>query len=151
MSHVRGLTCLIIFLNHHRADLCVRLALTHSNPARVSMSFLMDEVFASPFMFKHCLKLKPVRWSPLKHSPREEKKKKFCRALEGVRTGEINDFENGMRMFWGRILRIEWNNKSLRGSMKGQRLRVTNALHPPRPKFSRFTSCFQKISGRLRR
>ena len=27
----------------------------------VSTLFLMDKVFVGPFMFKHCLKLKPVK------------------------------------------------------------------------------------------
>ena len=31
--------------------------------------------------------------------------------------------------------------------MKGQLLKVTNVLYPPRPKFPRFTSYFQKNSG----
>ena len=35
----------------------MQLAITESNPARVSTLFLMDKVFAGPFMFKHCLKL----------------------------------------------------------------------------------------------
>ena len=28
------------------------------------MVFLVDEVFAGVFIFKHCLKLKPVKWAP---------------------------------------------------------------------------------------
>ena len=46
---------------------------------------------ASPFMFKHCLKLKQAKWLPFKYSPKTEKNRKLCRALRGVRTEEINN------------------------------------------------------------
>ena len=91
---------------------------------------------------EHYLKLKPVKWAPSKHSP-TEKKEKFRRAPEGVRTQEIPNVENGRRVFWVRILRIWCNDKSQRATF--------NVLYPPCPKLPEFISYFQRNSGRLRR
>ena len=66
----------------------MRFAITESNTARVSALFLMDDVFTGPFMFKHCLKLKPVKWAPPKYSPNGEKESKIPQDAEGMRTEE---------------------------------------------------------------
>ena len=95
--------------------------------------------------------LKPVKRAPPKYSLKGQKNRKFHRAPGGVRTEEIADFEKDRRVIWGRISKIECNNKSLWEYIKGQLLKVTNVLYPPRPKFPRFTSYFQKNSGRLLR
>ena len=99
--------------------------------------------------FEHCLKLKPVKWAPSKYSLTGENNQNFLRAPEGVQTEEIPDFQNVRGVFWGRILQIECNNKSLWEYIKGKLLKVMNVLYPPRPKFPRFTSGFQNNSGRL--
>ena len=57
-------------------------------------------------MFKHCLTLKLVKREASNYFPKGEKNRKFCRALEGVNTEEITDFQNGRRMFWGRTSKI---------------------------------------------
>ena len=63
----------------------MRLAIARSDPGRILAVFLMDGVFAGPFMFKHCLKLNRYDDDP-SNTLRDQ-------ALEGVRTEEMSDFE----------------------------------------------------------
>ena len=65
----------------------MQLVITESNPARVSKLFLIDDMFAGLFVFKHCLKLKLVKQASPKYSLKGEKDQKFRRAPEGTGKG----------------------------------------------------------------
>ena len=40
---------------------------------------------------------------PPQYSPKGENDRKFSRAPEGMRTEELTDFQEDVRVFWGRI------------------------------------------------
>ena len=67
-------------ISNYQADLCARLAIAESNPATVSMLFLVDGLFCRSI---------------------------HVQALSKTKTEEITDFKHGRRMFWGRISDIQ--------------------------------------------
>ena len=110
----------------------------------------IDHCVVISFYFRHCSwfiklsagqrtvralsKIKPVKWVLPKYSPRGGENWKFRRALEGVTIEDIGIFDKYRRIFWGRILWIEFSNKSLWKYVKCQLSKVTNVSYPPRPK-----------------
>ena len=62
-------------------------------------------------------------------------------------TEKLTAFQEDERVFWVRIARIECSDKSPWEYMKRHFLKVANVLYPPRLKFPRFTSNFQKTSA----
>ena len=82
--------------------------------------------------------------APQIHTFQKEKITENSAGRQKGENKEITDFQKSRRVIWGRLLRIDCDNKSLWEYIRGQLLRVTSVLYPLVLNFPNSHPIFQK-------